>query len=196
MEQQGKSVGRLVAKLLLVAVGMFAFGVFAMPPLYDKFCEITGIGQAGVKVAEAPPAEMSVDLSGRTVKLLFDATANSALPWEFAPVNRSMEVTLGEPTVASYTINSLVEVPTAGRAVYNVTPPQAAQYFVKTECFCFSRQKLAAGEQKNMPVRFYIKPGLPEDIEEMTLSYTFFLNEDPDDAETVAGQPGTDANET
>ncbi|MBT8061774.1 MAG: cytochrome c oxidase assembly protein, partial [Gammaproteobacteria bacterium] len=70
----------------------------------------------------------------------------------------------------------------AGRAVYNVTPPTAARYFVKTECFCFSRQSLLAGEEKKMPVRFYIDPELPEEIEEITLSYTFFPNPDPDTA--------------
>jgi cytochrome c oxidase assembly protein subunit 11 len=190
-----KALGRLVTKLLLVAAGMFAFGVFAMPPLYDKFCEITGIGQAGVEIAEESAAA-DIEVSGRTVKLMFDATANSALPWEFAPVERSMEVTLGELTVASYSVNSMADTATAGRAVYNVTPAQAAPYFVKTECFCFSRQKLAAGEQKEMPVRFYIKPDLPEDIEELTLSYTFFLNEDPDSAETADASSGTDAKET
>jgi cytochrome c oxidase assembly protein subunit 11 len=178
-----KSTGKLVAKLLLVAAGMFVFGVFAMPPLYAKFCEITGIGQAGVQVAQAPPVSTGAENpSGRTVKLLFDATANSSLPWDFAPVARSMDVTLGEPSLAYYEIISLVDAPTEGRAVYNVTPAKAAQYFVKTECFCFSRQKLDAGEEKEMPVRFFIKSDLPEDITELTLSYTFFLNEEPADA--------------
>jgi len=196
LDTQSKSTRSLVAKLLLVAAGMFAFGVFAMPPLYDKFCEITGIGQAGIEVALDAPGEATTNGSDRTVKLLFDATANSALPWTFEPVERSMEVELGEPTVARYTVSSLADTPTAGRAVYNVTPAQAAQYFVKTECFCFSRQKLGAGERKEMPVRFFIKPGLPEDITEMTLSYTFFLNEEPAKAKNTAGRTRPDAQES
>ena len=186
---------KLAGKLLLVSAGMFVFGVFAMPPLYAKFCEITGIGQAGVRIADTAPvrADGETGADGRTVKLFFDATANSALPWEFRPLERSMQVTLGKPSQASYMINSLVETPTAGQAVYNVTPPEAAQYFVKTECFCFSRQKLDAGERREMPVRFYIESDLPEDITELTLSYTFFLNEGADETEPLAQQtqPGT-----
>ncbi len=176
---------KLVFKLLLVSVSMFAFGVFAMPPLYDKFCEITGFGQAGVRVAYTVPAGMQ---SNRTVKLSFDATANSALPWEFAPLESSIEVKLGQLSQASYAVKSLVKTATTGRAVYNVTPPAAARYFVKTEFFCFSIQVLEALESKEMPVRFYIEPGLPEDIKEITLSYTFFLNTDAGTADTLARQ--------
>ncbi len=187
---------KLARKLLLVSVGMFVFGVFAMPPLYDKFCEITGIGQAGIRVddtAGVPGDHLSPDQQ-RTVKLLFDATANSALPWEFKPLQRSMDVTLGEASESVYAVYSLVEKDTAGQAVYNVTPPGAALYFVKTECFCFSRQQLAAGEYREMPVRFYIETDLPENITEITLSYTFFLNEEPGSTDTLAQQPGSGIN--
>ena len=175
MTAHGGNTGRLVRKLLLVAVGMFAFGVFAMPPLYDRFCELTGIGQAGVRVSSAAPKATD---SQRTVKILFDATTNSALPWKFQPAQRSMEVKLGETLEAGYTVENLVDEPIAGRAVYNVTPPEAARYFVKTECFCFSRQQLAAGERQELPVRFYLDPDMPADVAEITLSYTFFLNQE------------------
>ncbi len=166
---------RLVRKLLIVAAGMFVFGVFAMPPLYDRFCELTGIGQAGVRISSEGPSGSDSD---RTVRILFDATTNSALPWKFQPAQRSMEVKLGETLEAGYTVENLVDTPIAGRAVYNVTPPDAARYFVKTECFCFSRQQLAAGERQDLPVRFYLDPDLPGDIGEITLSYTFFLNQE------------------
>ena len=89
-----------------------------------------------------------------------------------------MEVKLGQLSQAYYAVSSLVETATTGRAVYNVTPPEAARYFVKIECFCFSEQVLEARESKEMPVRFYIESGLPEDIKEVTLAYTFFLNQD------------------
>jgi cytochrome c oxidase assembly protein subunit 11 len=179
MESQ-RANRKLVSKLLVVAVGMFAFGIFAMPPLYDKFCEITGIGQAGVRIDKSSTVVSSNHGSEdqRTVKLLFDATANSSIPWEFKPVERSMQVILGEATESAYAVNSLATEMTAGQAFFNVTPPQAAQYFVKTECFCFTRQELAAGENREMPVRFYIEEELPPEIEEITLSYTFFLNEE------------------
>ena len=190
--QTGHANRKLAGKLLVVAVAMFAFGVFAMPPLYDKFCEITGIGQKGVKIAVSAPEPVQSDAGAikREVKVYFDATANSALPWEFKPVERSMNVVLGAASQSAYTVKSLAAKDTAGQAVYNVTPPEAAPYFVKTECFCFSRQELQAMEEKEMPVRFYIKSDLPEDISELTLSYTFFLNEDPADV-SLAQQSGS-----
>lgn len=167
---------RLTVKLLGVAVAMFAFGVFAMPPLYEKFCEITGIGQAGVKIAEAAPGPAQ---GARTVKVRFDATANSALPWSFAPEQRQLEVTLGEASTAHYLAANLEDHAVAGRAVFNVSPPEAARYFVKTECFCFSRQELAAGEERRMPVYFFISDDLPAGVEELTLAYTFFRLDEP-----------------
>jgi len=165
---------RLLGKLSLVAVGMFAFGVFGMPPLYDRFCEFVGIGQAGVRTADSAPEGSAAD---RTVRIRFDATTNSALHWEFRPKVGSMDVTVGEPVEALYTVHNLEGGDVVGRAVYNVTPPAAGLYFVKTECFCFTSQGLEAGQSKDMPVRFYIDPDLPEDVTELTLSYTFFLDQ-------------------
>jgi cytochrome c oxidase assembly protein subunit 11 len=179
---------KLVSKLVMVSVGMFIFGVFAMPPLYDKFCEITGIGQAGIRIEDA--SENQQIASDRTVRIVFDATANSAVPWDFEPIERSMIVNLGEPSESAYSVTSLIEEASTGRAVYNVTPPEAAQYFVKTECFCFSRQELAGLEHREMPVRFYIETDLPEEIEEITLSYTFFLNEETGLAQQSGKQRG------
>lgn len=175
---------RLIGKLVVVTVAMFVFGVFGMPPLYERFCEITGIGQAGVRIAEAAPA-MTSD-SDRAVRIRFDATTNSELPWLFEPVVGAMDVQVGMPSEASYRVENLRDQRVYGRAVYNVSPPEAGLYFVKTECFCFTSQALAAGERKDMPVRFYIDPDLPEAIEEVTLSYTFFLDENaPEVAATV-----------
>ncbi|NIM68923.1 MAG: cytochrome c oxidase assembly protein [Xanthomonadales bacterium] len=174
----GARHGALVARLLLVAAAMFAFGVFAMPPLYEKFCEITGIGQAGVGAAASKATAPAVPHAPRRVEVRFDATANSALPWRFKPLQRHMEVVLGAAGESAYLVENLSDEAIAGRAVYNVTPPEAAPYFVKTECFCFARQELAGGERREMPVRFYIAAGLPEDIRELTLSYTFFRNDD------------------
>lgn len=169
--------GRLVLKLLGVAVAMFGFGVFVMPPLYVTFCEITGLNQAGVGRAEAAPAEAAAD---RTVKIRFDATTNSALNWDFGPMDLSMDVPVGAPAEAMYFAENRETAPVAGMATFNVSPPSAARYFVKVECFCFTRQVLEGGERREMPVYFFVQPDLPKDIEEMTLSYTFFKNDDPD----------------
>jgi cytochrome c oxidase assembly protein subunit 11 len=174
----------LVLKLLGVAVAMFAFGVFAMPPLYQTFCEITGIGQAGVRLAESAP-DAPTDGTGRTVRVRFDATTNSSLNWDFGPVEKSMSVPVGEPAEALYYAANRGANPSAGMATFNVSPPQAARYFVKVECFCFSRQVLQGHERRDMPVYFFLQPDLPEDIEELTLSYTFFKNEDPNVAQAA-----------
>lgn len=173
---------KLVVKLLGVAVAMFGFGVFVMPPLYETFCEITGLNQAGIKIAEAAPVGAAQD---RTIKILFDASTNSALNWDFGPVDRTMEVPIGAPAEAFYFAENRADYELAGMATFNVAPATAARYFVKVECFCFSRQVLAAGERREMPVYFFIQPDLPDDITELTLSYTFFKNNDPDVAQSA-----------
>mgnify|MGYP001096078388 CR=1 FL=1 len=171
------SNGKLVVKLLGVAVGMFVFGVFLMPPLYVTFCELTGLNQAGVKTAAQAPSGEAAE--SRTVKILFDATTNSSLNWAFGPLERTMEVTVGAPSEAFYFAENRETESVGGMATFNVAPATAARYFVKVECFCFSRQVLAGGERREMPVYFFIQPDLPEDITELTLSYTFFNNDDP-----------------
>jgi cytochrome c oxidase assembly protein subunit 11 len=163
-----------VRRLALVAVGMFGFG-FAMWPLYNVFCDLTGLGGRGVKVAENPVVTASSD---RQVRLRFDATVNSALPWRFQAKEKSATVTLGEMTETLYLAKNDSDHPIIGRAVYNVTPPEASLYFVKTECFCFTEQLLQAHESREMPVYYFIQPDLPEHIKEVTLSYTFYRDDD------------------
>jgi cytochrome c oxidase assembly protein subunit 11 len=167
------SHAKLVRKLVLLSVGMFGFG-FAMWPLYNVFCDLTGLGGRGVKVAES---SAGVEQSDRQVRLRFDATVNSGLPWEFEPVEKSTNVTLGEMSEAFYLAVNPTDEAMAGRAIFNVTPPEASLYFVKTECFCFTEQVLQAQERKEMPVYYFIQPDLPEYIKEITLSYTFYLDE-------------------
>ena len=112
------------------------------------------------------------------MKVRFDATTNSALNWDFKPVAGSMDVVLGEASEARYWAANLDDQAIIGQAVFNVTPPEAARYFAKTECFCFTEQELAAGEGREMPVYFYIEEDLPDDIRELTLAYTFFKLKD------------------
>lgn len=172
--QNRPSHGRLVRKLVLVSVGMFGFG-FAMWPLYNVFCDLTGLGGRGVKIAEEA---VSLEQSDRQVRIRFDANVNSALPWDFEAVDKSMTVTLGEMSEAMYRASNPTPTPLAGHAIFNVTPPEASLYFVKTECFCFTQQVLQANESRDMPVYYFIQADLPKSIKEITLSYTFFPDED------------------
>ena len=175
MNAQTKSNRSLAFKLLLVAAGMFGFG-FAMWPIYNVFCDLTGLGGRGVKVAVDGASE---EVSDRLIKIRFDATVNSALAWELQPSEPTATVHLGEMRETTYLAMNESARSVSGQAIYTVTPPEASLYFVKTECFCFTRQTLDANESREMPVRFYIKPDLPEHIKELTLSYTFFKLEDP-----------------
>ncbi|MEJ2383464.1 MAG: cytochrome c oxidase assembly protein [Xanthomonadales bacterium] len=162
--------GRLAGKLALIAVGMFGFG-FALWPLYNVFCDITGLGGRGVKIEQSATGGAQSD---RQVRIRFDATVNSNLPWDFEAVDKSLTVTLGEMSEAHYRATNPTGEALAGHAIFNVTPPEASLYFVKTECFCFTQQILQAGETRDMPVYYFIQPDLPEHIKELTLSYTFF----------------------
>jgi cytochrome c oxidase assembly protein subunit 11 len=170
---------RLVRRLVLLAVGMFGFG-FAMWPLYNVFCDLTGLGGRGVQIAEDIGATQKSD---RRVKIRFDATVNSGLPWMFQPQQQSSSIALGEMSEALYLAVNPNEEAIAGRAIYNVTPPEASLYFVKTECFCFTEQVLQPNETREMPVYYFIQPDLPEHIKEITLSYTFYRD---DSHKTVA----------
>lgn len=173
VERDLPSHGRLVRRLVLVAVGMFGFG-FAMWPLYNVFCDLTGLGGRGVKVATEATA---VTISDREVKIRFDATVNSGLPWIFQAQDKSATVRLGEMSEALYLAMNPTGEAIAGHAVYNVTPPEASLYFVKTECFCFTEQVLQGNESREMPVYYFIQPDLPEHIREITLSYTFYRDQ-------------------
>ncbi len=149
---------------------MFGFG-FALWPLYSVFCDLTGFGGRGIQVAESG---QQLQKSDRQVKIRFDATVNSGLPWLFQAKQKAATVSLGEMSEAFYLAMNNSAEPMAGRAIYNVTPPEASLYFVKTECFCFTEQVLQANESREMPVYYFIQPDLPDHIKEITLSYTFF----------------------
>ena len=157
-------------RLVLVAVGMFGFG-FALWPLYSVFCEVTGLGGRAIQVSENNAGAVASD---RVVSIRFDASVNSSLPWEFKAKEKVREFNLGVPSTAFYVAMNAGSDAVTGQATYNVTPSEASLYFVKTECFCFTEQLLAANESKEMPVYFYIKPDLPEHIKDITLSYTFY----------------------
>ena len=177
---------RVERRLVLVAVAMFGFG-FAMWPLYSVFCDLTGFGGRGVRVADNAG---ELQKSDRQVRIRFDATVNSGLPWMFQAKQKSATVTLGEMSETLYLAMNPSDQSIAGRAIYNVTPPEASLYFVKTECFCFTEQVLQANESREMPVYYFIQPDLPDHIKEITLSYTFFRDENASsDALAASGIP-------
>jgi cytochrome c oxidase assembly protein subunit 11 len=147
---------------------------FAAVPLYDWFCRTTGFdGRPLVaKFAPAKPGD-------RTILVRFDANVAPGLGWNFAPERRALELKIGETQLLHYVAKNTGERASVGTATYNVSPPVAAGYFNKIQCFCFTEQRLAAGETLDMPVVFFIDPAIEREAElaglkEITLSYTFF----------------------
>lgn len=170
---------RLVRRLLLAVVGMFGFG-FALVPLYNIFCEITGLnGKTGGPAVIASEAQGAIDTQ-RVITVEFMASVNAAAPWRFQPAVVKMRVHPGEIYQTSYSAKNLSGRSLLGQAVPSVAPGQAAEYFQKIECFCFARQAFAPGENKDMPLIFRIDPNLPADISTLTLSYTFFKLDERD----------------
>ncbi len=166
------SNARVISRLMFVVVGMFGFG-FALVPLYDVFCEVTGLnGKTGEQVTLSK--DLQVDTS-REVEVEFIASLNANMPWEFRPMQHSVTVHPGQPTRITYIAANKTDETIVGQAVPSVSPGQASGYFQKTECFCFTEQKLEPGERKEMPVIFVVDPELPDDVSQLALSYTFFI---------------------
>ncbi len=172
--------------LVGLVVGMLGLS-FAAVPLYRIFCQVTGYGGT-TGVAAAAPGHTD---ESRRMTIRFDANTNSDLAWQFKAAQASTEVIVGESSLAFYEATNRSDQDTWGTATFNVTPLEAGSYFVKTDCFCFEAQKLAAGESVDMPVAFYIDPELEDDpylqdVTTITLSYTFFpipKEEWPDEAQ-------------
>lgn len=160
---------RLLKKLVVIACAMFGFG-FALAPMYETICEVTGIRNLFTR--DALPANTQADLT-RIVTIEFDSNTHN-LAWSFRPVRRSMDIHPGELTTVSYEVHNPQDRPVTGQAVPSFGPQLAAQYFKKVECFCFRQQTLAPGETRELPVVFVVDPGLPRDLATITLSYTFF----------------------
>lgn len=164
------TTGSLARRLLLLAIGMFGFG-FLLVPLYDAFCEITGFGG---RTNETPAtAEARADTS-RSINLEFVTTVNEYAPWKFRSNEAGMTVHPGGMYEAMFTATNLSDRHKIAQAVPSVAPQEAAKYFKKLECFCFTTQEFAANETRDLPVRFIIDPDLPVHVDTITLSYTFF----------------------
>lgn len=162
---------KTIRQLLFVVVGMFGFG-FAMVPLYDLVCEVTGLNgkTAGKYVAE----ETQIVREDRLVTIQFLASNNADMPWEFRPKVRTLKVHPGQMNSTEFYVRNVTGETMVAQAIPSVTPFRAAEFLHKTECFCFEQQQLATGEDLDMPLRFIIDSNIPEDITTLTLSYTLF----------------------
>lgn len=172
---------RMVGKLAIVALGMFAFG-YGLIPVYKRICEVTGINILALSERQVPgngkvgrdvriPENSQIDKS-RTITVEFDANARG--PWSFHPAKRSLEVHPGELTTVMYEFQNTQDRRMSAQAIPSYAPRQAAPFFNKVECFCFNQYTLEPGEKKEWPVAFVIDPRLSKDVKTITLSYTFF----------------------
>ena len=172
---------KMVGKLAVVTVGMFAFG-YVLIPIYKHICEMTGINILSLSERQVPgngtagrnaqvPANSQVDKT-RLITVEFDANARG--PWQFRPAQRSVQVHPGELATVMYEFQNVQDRRMAAQAIPSYAPRQAASHFNKLQCFCFSQYTLAPGEKKEWPVAFVIDPKLPKDVTTITLSYTFF----------------------
>lgn len=155
--------------LLAVAAGMFGFA-FALVPMYETFCEWTGLnGRTVARESEDVPST-----TDRVVTVQFLAQVANGMPWEFRPMDRELRIRLGAINATRFYVRNRATVAVTGQAVPSVAPAPAAPHLGKLECFCFSQQRLEAGAEAFLPVRFYVDAGLPEQVRTLTLSYTLF----------------------
>ena len=156
---------------------------YAAVPAYRAFCQ--NFGFAGTPMVEASAPESGEVLSDRSMTIRFNSDTEPSLDWRFKPVQRSIDMQIGETGLAFFEAKNNQNQSVTGTATFNVTPLKAAPYFAKIECFCFTEQTLAAGESMQMPVTFFVDPAIAEDrnlddVTTITLSYTFFRNQDAD----------------
>lgn len=172
---------------VVVTMGALAW---ASVPFYDWFCRVTGFG--GVTDVADAGSDVILD---KTIKVRFDASIDREMPWEFKPMQREMEVRIGETGLAFYEAYNPTDRPIAGTASYNVAPYDAGGFFTKIDCFCFEQQVLQPGERVTMPVSFYVDPEIVDDrdakyIKVITLGYTFYETDLPEELAslTTAGE--------
>lgn len=165
----------LLKKLLIICAGMFAFS-FALVPVYSALCKATGING---KVSQTPAgAATGVDLQ-RTIRVEFLTKVDPSIPWNFSPTLNTVQVHPGEVKNVDFRVENPTAENMVAQAIPSISPGQAAQYFKKMECFCFTQQPLQAQETKLMRLQFYIDPAMPRDFPTVTLSYTLYRVNSP-----------------
>jgi cytochrome c oxidase assembly protein subunit 11 len=181
----------MVAAACAVFVATMAGAAYAAVPLYNWFCRTTGFGGTPQLASVAPSHVLD-----RKLKIRFDANAAGGLPWRFEPELSSIDVKIGEVVTVNYRVVNESARQTVGIASYNVAPPTVGAYFSKINCFCFSEQRLEAGEKRDMTVVFFVDPALVQDSEQdglgtITLSYTMYPVHRPETPQVENGFPGT-----
>jgi cytochrome c oxidase assembly protein subunit 11 len=158
---------QLMAKLVVIALGMLGFG-FAMVPMYRQICEAIGISQTRV----VAPVNTQVDASREIdVELI---ASSAGLPWKFEAVDRAVRLNPGKLVTVRYRVTNNLGRPVTAHAVMNTAPADAMRWISKQECFCFSDQTFAAGETRELPVVFRVLAGAPRELTTISMSYTFF----------------------
>jgi cytochrome c oxidase assembly protein subunit 11 len=163
---------RLAWRLSLIVVAGLVFG-FALAPLYEVMCKAIGLNGRADTTATAVEKSLKVDKT-RWVTVIFTGNTMPGLSWSFSPTENSVRVHPGEIKLTTYLVKNNSGESVTGVAVPSVSPELASLYFKKIECFCFNQQALHAGESKQLPLRFYVSPDLPDDVNTVTLSYAFY----------------------
>ncbi len=181
---RNRRVAVLCSALVAGMVGMS----YAAVPLYEIFCQVTGYGGTTQVATDTPDTVLD-----RRIVVRFDANISKDMEWSFRPAQTSIELKVGETGLAFYRAVSTSDTDTVGTATFNVTPLAAGQYFAKVECFCFTEQKLTAGQTVDMPVTFFVDPEIDNDpdldkLTTITLSYTFYPAE-PEEDDVSEAQP-------
>jgi len=177
--ENNKQGAKNIVALLLVGLVAGMVGLsFAAVPLYRIFCQATGYN--GTPQRASRGADEVLD---RTITVRFDANVDKHLAWSFVPVQKKMDVKIGETSLALFKATNNSDRPITGSAIFNVSPEQIGSYFNKIQCFCFTKQTLAPGASREMPVTFFVDPKMVDDVDtknltEVTLSYTFYQNDD------------------
>ncbi len=171
MSEQHQNNSILVKRLLLTVAGMFAFG-FALVPLYDVFCEVTGFN--GRTSNEAATYEMVEVDESRTIRVQFLTRNAKGIPWKFESSVKEVRIHPGETKVVNFLAANPTQSDMIAQAIPSVAPAEASLYLNKVECFCFNQQPLTAGANTKMPMQFYVDPDIPEHITTFTLSYTLY----------------------
>lgn len=167
-----KGIAKTVGKLSAVVIAMFAFVFVVMVPLYNTFCEALGLnGKYSAKPYQVVKAKVD---TARMVKVQFVAANAEGMPWQFKPVQGVVEVHPGAVNTIEYYAKNVTDKDMVAQAVPSFVPARAAQYFHKTECFCFRRQPLKAGEETKLAVQFIVDQDLPAEVSDIALSYTIF----------------------
>lgn len=169
---------RTAKKSLLVAIAMFGFG-FALIPLYSVICDVFGLNGRFIGLEKTERAEYITKVesrkdTSRTVRIEFLTTLNQKLNWEFRAMQNTIDVHPGEVNEVKFYAKNLMNRKVVAQAIPSISPGNAAKYFSKMECFCFTQQTFAAGEAREMLLRFYVDPDLPKNVKTLSLGYTFF----------------------